>query len=155
MEIRSMAGDWLRVLVVGGLGGLCLAQGLRRHGLPVTVVERDAAASKRRQGCRLHVDSRAATGLHECLPPHLSELFRGTTGQPSRRVRVLSAQLRTLRAFDFPVPDETDPTGVNTSADRQTLREILLAGLDDTVRFGLDRPPTASAAGGELGQAWQ
>ena len=49
-----------RVAVAGaGLGGLCLAQGLRRAGLSVTVYERDAALGSRPQGYRLHLDARA------------------------------------------------------------------------------------------------
>jgi 2-polyprenyl-6-methoxyphenol hydroxylase-like FAD-dependent oxidoreductase len=50
----------LRVAVAGaGLGGLCLAQGLLRAGADVTIYERDASLTGRRQGYRLHVDARA------------------------------------------------------------------------------------------------
>ncbi len=38
----------LRVLVIGGgLGGLCLAQGLRKAGISVAVYERDSEPSAR------------------------------------------------------------------------------------------------------------
>ena len=48
----------LRVAVAGaGLGGLCLAQGLLKAGVDVTVYERDARLAGRRQGYRLHVDA--------------------------------------------------------------------------------------------------
>ena len=54
----------LRVAVAdGGLGGLCLAQGLLKAGVDVTVYERDAALDTRRQGYRLHVDPRAGRAL--------------------------------------------------------------------------------------------
>lgn len=123
----------MRVLVIGGgLGGLCLAQGLRRHGADVEVFERDPAPHARRQGYRLHLDDRAATGLKHCLPPELYELFLATTSRPSRRVTVLSEQLRTLRVFEPPMA----PGSISTSVDRLTVREILLAGPAGAVRFG-------------------
>jgi len=59
----------LRVLVIGaGLGGLCLAQGLRKAGVEVAVYERDAGLALRMQGHRIHIDSRGEQALCECLP---------------------------------------------------------------------------------------
>ena len=50
----------LRVAVAGGgLGGLCLAQGLLKAGVDVTVYERDTQLAAWRQGYRLHVDAPA------------------------------------------------------------------------------------------------
>ena len=72
----------LRVAVAGGgLGGLCLAQGLLKAGVDVTVYERDAQLADRRQGYRLHVDARAGLALEQCLPPHRSPCSR----PPARR----------------------------------------------------------------------
>ena len=59
----------LQVAVAGGgLGGLCLAQGLLKAGVDVTVYERDAQLAARWQGYRLHVDARAGLALEQCLP---------------------------------------------------------------------------------------
>ncbi|WP_426512314.1 FAD-dependent oxidoreductase [Dactylosporangium sp. McL0621] len=106
----------MRVLVVGGgVGGLGLAQGLRRRGADVTVFERDAGPRARRQGYRLHLDTRATSALRSCLSPALFARLPSVTGPPSRRVTVLTH---------------------STSVDRGALRSLLLAGLDGTVHFG-------------------
>jgi 2-polyprenyl-6-methoxyphenol hydroxylase-like FAD-dependent oxidoreductase len=120
----------LEVLVIGGgLGGLCLAHGLRRRGIGVTVFERDAGPDLRGQGYRLHMDGRAASGLERCLPADLFELYRATLSRPTTKVTVLSAQMRTLRVLEVPAT-------ASASADRLTLRQILLSGLGHAVRFG-------------------
>src|SRR6266571_1189375 len=81
----------VRVLVIGaGLGGLCLAQGLRKAGVDVAVYERDAGLATRTQGHRIHIDSRGEQALRECLPPSLYELFLATRGQSSRSIIVFS-----------------------------------------------------------------
>jgi 2-polyprenyl-6-methoxyphenol hydroxylase-like FAD-dependent oxidoreductase len=126
-----------RVIVIGaGLGGLCLAQGLRGAGFDVEVYERDPAPAARRQGYRLHIDTRGARGLYECLPPRLYELFLATCGAPSTQLTVVNKQLRQLKAIRLPSAQSDDPTVLSTSVDRLTLRSVLLTGLADTVRFG-------------------
>jgi 2-polyprenyl-6-methoxyphenol hydroxylase-like FAD-dependent oxidoreductase len=138
----------LRVIIIGaGLGGLCLAQGLRQAGLDVAVYERDPALAARRQGYRLHIDGRGARGLHACLPPELYELFLATCGTPSRQLTVVTKRLRTLRTVRFPDPPGTGPAGISTSVDRLTVREILATGLAGAIQFGkeltgLDREGT-------------
>lgn len=134
----------MRVIIAGaGLGGLCLAQGLKRAGVEVAVYERDAALTSRRQGYRIHIDGRGAQALHECLPAASYELFVATSGQPSRELTVVTKNLKTLHKAKFPgsenaapVDANTSPLAVNTSVDRSVLRTILHAGLADEVRFG-------------------
>lgn len=126
----------VKVAVVGaGVGGLCLAQGLRKAGLEVTVYERDQALDARGQGYRLHLD--AGPALRACLPPDLYDLCVATSGQPGTAVTVVSKGLRTLRRIELgPAPGPPAPTSVN----RQTLREILAARMDGVIEFG--RPCT-------------
>jgi 2-polyprenyl-6-methoxyphenol hydroxylase-like FAD-dependent oxidoreductase len=77
----------VRVAVAGaGLGGLCLAQGLRQAGTDVTVYERDDGLAGHRQGYRLHVDARAGLALRQCLPPEFLAAFQATCGQASTRL---------------------------------------------------------------------
>ena len=129
----------LRVAVAGaGLGGLCLAQGLLRAGAEVTVYERDASLVGRRQGYRLHVDTRAGLALQACLPPESLALFQATCGQASRRLTVVSERLRVLHeqvAADAGA-DPFAPATLSTSVNRLTFREVLAAGLDGRIAFG-------------------
>lgn len=128
----------LRVAVAGGgLGGLCLAQGLHKAGADVTVYERDAALASRRQGYRLHVDARAGLALQRCPPPDLFELFLAACGRPGTRFTVMSERLRVLREVaGDPGRDPAAPATLSTSVNRQTLREVLAAGLGRQIVFG-------------------
>jgi 2-polyprenyl-6-methoxyphenol hydroxylase-like FAD-dependent oxidoreductase len=130
----------LRVLVIGGgLGGLCLAQGLRKAGISVAVYERDSSPVARTQGYRFHMDVRGEQALRECLPPSLCELFRATRGQPSKGLTVFSVvegQLKEIATRSFPESGSSEFVTVGSAVDRLTLRQILLAGLEDVVHFG-------------------
>ena len=130
----------LRVAVAGGgLGGLCLTQGLLKAGVDVTVYERDAHLAARRQGYRLHVDARAGLALEQCLPPGSLAVFQATCGAASTRLTVVSERLRVLneqrRAGSA---DPYAPATLSTSVNRQTLREVLAAGLDGRLVFGCE-----------------
>ena len=132
-----MSGSPFHVLIVGGgLGGLCLAQGLRQAGISVAVYERDTTPAIRRQGYRIHIDARGASGLRACLPSHLFELFTATASPPGHQITVMNKHLRKLRVIGLPKVDTTSPAPFNAGVDRLTLREILLAGLDGIVSFG-------------------
>jgi 2-polyprenyl-6-methoxyphenol hydroxylase-like FAD-dependent oxidoreductase len=129
----------IRVAVAGaGLGGLCLAQGVRRAGAEVTVYERDGGLAGRRQGYRLHVDARAGLALQQCLPPELFAAFQATCGQAGTRLTVVSERLRVLKEVTAsdPAADRYAPGTLSTSVNRLTLREVLATGLDDAIVFG-------------------
>ncbi len=132
-----MSGSSFHVLIVGGgLGGLCLAQGLRRAGISVAVYERDATPGVRRQGYRLHIDARGANALRACLPSHLFELFTATASPPGHQITVMNKRLRKLRVIgSHDGADTTSLAPFSAGVDRLTLREILLAGLDGMVSF--------------------
>jgi 2-polyprenyl-6-methoxyphenol hydroxylase-like FAD-dependent oxidoreductase len=131
----------VRVAVAGaGLGGLCLAQGLRRAGADVTVYERDDGLAERGQGYRLHVDARAGLALQQCLPPELLAAFQATCGQASTRLTVVSERLRVLKEVTVgdPTADHYAPGTLSTSVNRLTLREVLAGGLDDVIVPGCE-----------------
>ncbi|MFF7441897.1 FAD-dependent monooxygenase [Streptomyces sp. NPDC008122] len=137
----------IRVLVIGGgIGGLCVAQGLRRAGVDVQVYERDESADGRRQGYRLRISPEGEAALRACLPPRLTELLAATAN--ARDDSGLAAYDEHLRAqwapaFEDPRAGRDDKID---AVDRVTLRRILLAGLDEVVHFGknferLERTP--------------
>src|SRR5882757_5449396 len=58
----------MRVLIIGGgIGGLCLAHGLREAGIDVAVYERTAAGADWLQGYRIHLNPDGCRALHDCL----------------------------------------------------------------------------------------
>jgi 2-polyprenyl-6-methoxyphenol hydroxylase-like FAD-dependent oxidoreductase len=63
-----------RIIIIGaGIGGLCLAQGLKLSGLNVLVYERDRHPTDRLQGYRLHISTEGSQALENCLPPLVSK----------------------------------------------------------------------------------
>jgi 2-polyprenyl-6-methoxyphenol hydroxylase-like FAD-dependent oxidoreductase len=128
------------VLVVGGgLGGLSLAQGLRQAGISVAVYERDATAADRAQGYRISIDDRGSEALRACLPPALYALFEATCGQPSigaARYTFDGDAYVQLFAMEFSLRPLPGIPAVGRAVDRLTLRETLLAGLEEAVVFG-------------------
>ncbi|HLH22069.1 MAG TPA: NAD(P)/FAD-dependent oxidoreductase [Chloroflexota bacterium] len=123
------------VIVGGGVGGLCLAQGLRQAGLSVAVYERDRTPTARLQGYRLHISPAGAHALRACLPPPAFDAFLATSGKGNRAFSFYDERLRELLAFDFGDALPPDPADRHHSVSRITLRQVLLMGLDDVVRF--------------------
>jgi flavin-dependent dehydrogenase len=70
--------DFQIAIIGGGIGGLCLAQGLKKAGIGAEVYERDETPSSRLQGFRIHIDPEGSRALHECLPEDLWDVFDQT-----------------------------------------------------------------------------
>jgi 2-polyprenyl-6-methoxyphenol hydroxylase-like FAD-dependent oxidoreductase len=123
----------MRVLIAGGgIGGLCLAQGLRKAGIEAQVFERDASAALRGQGFRFRVDADGDTALKYCLPTNLYELYRATSSLPVPPPQAAyDSQMREI--FRMPSPGTA---AQHMSVNRRTLREILMGNLGNTIRFG-------------------
>lgn len=128
----------LRVLVIGGgVGGLCLAQGLRQAGVGnVTVYERDASPRGRMQGYRLRISPEGERALRECLPRAAQDLLTATSNaRHELGLAAFDERLNPQPAPTFDDPRGDDPDKID-AVDRVTLRHVLLAGLDDVVHFG-------------------
>src|SRR5437879_3855573 len=91
----------MHVLIIGaGLGGLALAQGLKRAGISVAVFERDRARDERLQGYRIHIAPYGCRALHASLPPDLYDLFVATSGEPNRTLSFFDERLNNLLTLD-------------------------------------------------------
>jgi salicylate hydroxylase len=134
-----MSDNGLHVLVIGGgIGGLCLAHGLRRAGVSVAVYERTRARTDWLQGYRIHINPHGSRALHACLPARQWELFTASAGRPSAGFAFLTEQLRDLLFLPQSLiahPD-ADPAASHHSVSRITFRQVLLDGLDDVVHHG-------------------
>jgi hypothetical protein len=127
----------LHVLIIGGgVGGLCLAQGLKQSEISVAVYERDRSVHFRYQGYRIHINTDGSRALHDCLPENLFSLFVATSSKPTTgRFTIFDPQLK--ERFSMPLPRAVaDPSFLLiTDVNRLTLCEILLAGLEGIVHF--------------------
>jgi 2-polyprenyl-6-methoxyphenol hydroxylase-like FAD-dependent oxidoreductase len=121
-------------IIGGGLGGLCLANGLKKAGTSVSVYERDESPESRPQGYRIHIDPQGSRALHECLPAHLWDLFDSTGGDFSQGFCIVTEQLHELLKVGRG-HGASDGIALHRSISRVTLRRILLAGLEGNVTF--------------------
>ncbi|MFC4121808.1 FAD-dependent oxidoreductase [Nonomuraea zeae] len=127
----------LSVIIAGaGIGGLSLAQGLRKRGVGVTVFERDNDLGPWWQGFRLRIDRHGRGALASCLPADLYDLTQATANKLYTPRGVTYDYLLNETASVRPAGVPLDPAAAATVADRRTLREILFTGLGDAVRFG-------------------
>jgi len=93
----------LHVLIIGGgIGGLCLAQGLKKSGIKVAVYERDHSVDFRGQGYRITLKADGSHALRDCLPENLFHLCVATAIKSATRMVFLDHQLN--QKFAKPIP---------------------------------------------------
>ncbi|KAJ8131527.1 hypothetical protein O1611_g2097 [Lasiodiplodia mahajangana] len=124
------SGITTKVIIIGaGLGGLTLAQSLRRAGIPFKIFERDASIGSRPQGYRIKIHSEATTSLRSVLTPELWHRFENTCGKTvlgESNLNALNGQVLSSRKWR---PGAGD--GDIYSVDRSVLRHVLQEGLSD------------------------
>ncbi|MFM9594801.1 FAD-dependent oxidoreductase [Streptomyces scabiei] len=123
------------IVAGGGIGGLCLAQGLRKAGVSCAVYE--SAPDIVQTGYRLHMNGDGGRALRRCLPEPLFELYAQTSRVAPRRALMvhldhLGNELGTRPHIDPP----NDPVRPHTAVNRRTLRQIMAVGLEDVLHFG-------------------
>ncbi|KAF2230549.1 hypothetical protein EV356DRAFT_536266 [Viridothelium virens] len=126
------------ILIIGaGIGGLCLAQGLRKAGIDFLVFERDLSEAYRPQGYRLKLEADASEALRESLPDSVYKAFE------------LSCAVSAVGETDYdPISGVcirsraggglSGRQGLRASytVDRATFRSVLMTGIEDRVIFG-------------------
>ena len=85
--------DERTAIIGGGIGGLCLTQGLHKAGVPISVYERDRTPRDRLQGYRVHIEPNGARALHDCLPTDLWQAFLATTGKSGQDFGFLTERM--------------------------------------------------------------
>lgn len=128
----------LHVVIAGaGIGGLCLAQGLRKRGISFDIYEKDAAANSRRQGYRIRIDQMGQRALAACLTSEQYALFKATCAIPAAGVKTLDPLLRPLTdKWIYSWMDDQQTETADLKADRLVLREILSEGIAPHIHFG-------------------
>ncbi|TMW55237.1 hypothetical protein Poli38472_013128 [Pythium oligandrum] len=131
--------DNRRVLIIGGgIGGLCLAQGLKRQGIPSTVFERDPSVTSRSQGYRLRINNDGFDALEAYLSPKILDVFKASSAEFIPGFQFFDPKTGEPSATPPPSADDKRPSGPPPSgdvtrvfsADRVVLRSVLLLGLD-------------------------
>src|SRR5258708_3833048 len=122
------------IIIGGGIGGLALAQGLRRDGISAAVYERDRSLTSRLQGYRVHISPGGSRALHECLPPHLFDAFDRTCGRPPRAIHFLTEQMMPLLSLDAAMVKDDSAIARHRPVSRITPRQLRRVGVGD-VRF--------------------
>jgi salicylate hydroxylase len=121
----------MRVVLAGaGIGGLALAHGLRRAGIDVVVLERDAELATT-GGYRLHLAPPAVGALRTLLTPTGFEaLMASSAGARRFQAAFRDHRGRLLLRAEEPQDD------VSLDVDRVTLRMLLADGLSDVLQLG-------------------
>jgi len=131
------------LIIGGGLGGLALAQGLKKNGISFTLFERDPSPTVRAQGYRIRLTS-GAEALRGYLDERLWDLFEATCAEMKSeggaRINAIDGS-----ALATAGPPKFGPGGMKSNpgsdakaytVDRTMLRSLLLLGQENHVKFG-------------------
>jgi 2-polyprenyl-6-methoxyphenol hydroxylase-like FAD-dependent oxidoreductase len=134
------------LIIGGGIGGLALAQGLRKFKIPFTIFERDPSPISRSQGYRLRLAGGGATSLRSCLDIPQWDLFEKTSAEIGLGMLRLNAiDGSNMAGFALPgsgrgafgeIKPSLRGADVAYGVDRTMLRALLLLGQDQNTNFG-------------------
>ena len=124
----------MRVLIVGGgIGGLCLAQGLHKNGIQVRLFEKQESPTEDLAGYGIHIDANGRKALRNCLAPAEWQHFRRVSSPAGQGIVFRDTHLNVLAQRDDVLltrkrQEEVERAGIG----RAELRSLLLSGLSDS-----------------------
>lgn len=129
------------VLIVGaGIGGLCLASGLKKHGISFQVFEKEATYASRTHGHRIRIAREGVHALRYLLDNETWRLFELTCAiTDERSIPEIDAATAKATRVDQQERDEdrreNRTTAKSYTFDRALFRDVLLRGLKRRVSF--------------------
>ncbi|MCC8374844.1 MULTISPECIES: stiblene epoxidase [Photorhabdus] len=125
----------MHVGIIGaGIGGTCLAHGLRKNGIKVTIYERNSAASSILPGYGIHINTFGKQALQECLPDENWLTFEEASRYIGGQSRFYNERLRLL-AVQGGLMNGQIISEQRLSISRTELRDILSQGLSNTIQW--------------------
>ncbi|RAO70445.1 uncharacterized protein BHQ10_006457 [Talaromyces amestolkiae] len=123
-----------RILIIGaGIGGLALAQSLKRANIPFTVFERDDRLDSRLQGYRLKIAGPMQARVRELLTDEAWAKFKDVLAASAEGEMTLSATSGSIIASRR---DRLRPgTPLPWTVDRGMFRTAMMTGIEDSVLF--------------------
>ena len=127
----------MRVLIVGGgIGGLCLANGLQKAGIDFTVFESQSSPFENLAGYGVHIDAYGRKALENCLDANSWEKFETVSTAAGTTMNFRNTEFRLLaERDDATLTGRTVCEAERRGIGRLELREILREGLKDTSTF--------------------
>ncbi|MDA2139078.1 FAD-dependent monooxygenase [Bacillus cereus group sp. Bc256] len=124
-------------IIGGGLGGLALAQSLKKNNIDFGVYEREQCSSFRQTGYRIKLNPDGTKALRNCLPTHLYELHLATSVFTTSHPVFLDAySLKQDKESGGPDGTREVSKEVQAAVNRFTFREVLLGELEENVHWG-------------------
>lgn len=121
------------VIIGGGLGGLALAQSLKKNHIDFHVCEREHEDNFVQTGYRIKINENGSNALRFCLPEKLYDLYIETSViGPAHPVFLDPISLEPTEE-QHPMYNKAEAT---PSVNRFTFREVLLGELSDKIRYG-------------------
>jgi len=140
------------MIIGGGVGGLCLAHGLKNAGVSVAVYERTRNRIDWLEGYRVHINPTGARALHDCLPKRNWDAFVATAGKPATGFGFRTERLKELLFLDWSKETlgPSEDFSSHYSVSRITLRQVLLGGLNGIVHHGKEFVQYEKGADGKI-----